>query len=140
MIETHALEFDTAGENSILNITDRVEKVLDASKREGDGFVLLFLQSTTSALTIMEFEQGLLLDLPTAMERVAPKQAQYKHEQAWHDGNGHSHVKSALVGSSLTIPFSKKNGGLLLGQWQQVVLVEFDVRPRKRTLIVQVQC
>jgi len=139
LIETHTLEFDTSGENEILNITRDVQNVLVDSKCDGDGNVLLFLQSTTAGLTIMEDEEGLFEDFPRTMERVAPKRAEYKHEQAWHDGNGHSHMRSAIVGTSLTIPFSKKKNGLLLGQWQQVVLAEFDVRPRKRSLIVQIQ-
>ena len=135
MIETNTLEFSTKGENDILNITPQVEAVLDKS-RTLEGSVVIFVQSTTSGLAIIEFEQGLLTDFPKVMERVAPKGVEYEHEAAWHDGNGHSHMRSSLLGTSLVVPFS--GGRLLLGRWQQIVLAEFDVRPRKRTVIVQI--
>ena len=135
MIQTNTLEFSTKGENDILNVTPQVEAVLDKS-RTLEGSVVIFVQSTTSGLAIMEFEQGLLTDFPKVMERVAPKGAEYEHEAAWHDGNGHSHMRSSLLGTSLVVPFSR--GRLLLGRWQQIVLAEFDVRPRKRTVIVQI--
>ena len=135
MITIETLDINTEGENDIVNISDRVQDLLSRSKAK-EGFLVLFLQSTTSALTIMEFEDGLLKDLPKAMEHVAPKSGDYEHERAYHDGNGHSHVRSAVVGLSLTIPFADKR--MLLGTWQQVVLMEFDVRPRHRSLIVQI--
>jgi secondary thiamine-phosphate synthase enzyme len=135
MMETHKLEFATKGENDILNITDQIQNAIWNSEAH-DGSVNLFLQSTTSSLTIIEWEPGILNDFRNAMEKVAPKSGIYEHELAWHDGNGHAHIKSAVVGGSLSIPFAKKK--LLLGQWQQVVLAEFDVKPRKRTVIMQI--
>lgn len=135
MIKTIELEFQTKGENDLLNITERIqEKVSECGASE--GFALLFLLSTTASLAIMEWEEGLLSDFGTMMERIAPKKASYEHEKAWHDGNGHSHMRSTLLGASLTVPFKGKT--LLLGQWQQLMLAEFDVRPRKRTLIMQI--
>jgi secondary thiamine-phosphate synthase enzyme len=135
MIETKSLEFKTKGENDILNITPDVEKVLKNSDAN-DGTVVLFVQSTTSGLVIIEYEDGLLQDFQMMMERIAPKGAEYQHEKAWHDGNGHSHMRSSILGMNLVIPFQDKT--LLLGQWQQVILAEFDVRPRKRTVIMQI--
>jgi secondary thiamine-phosphate synthase enzyme len=135
MMETHRLEFDTKGEDDILNITEHVQAVIDHSEAH-DGSVSLFLQSTTSGLTIMEWEPGILNDFRNAMEKIAPKSAVYEHELAWHDGNGHAHIRSGIVGVSLSIPFAKKK--LMLGEWQQIVLAEFDVRPRKRTVVMQI--
>jgi len=129
------LEFKTRAENDILNITQDVEKLVQGCQGK-EGNVLIFAQSTTSGLAIIEYEAGLLYDFLAMMERIAPKNAEYQHEAAWHDGNGHSHMKSSLLGTSLFIPFQEKS--LLLGTWQQIILVEFDVRPRKRTVIVQI--
>jgi secondary thiamine-phosphate synthase enzyme len=83
----------------------------------------------------VEFEPGLLKDLPEFFERIIPRGAGYHHEETWHDGNGHSHVRASLLGPSLTVPF--KEGRLLLGTWQQIVLIDFDNRPRKREVVVQ---
>jgi secondary thiamine-phosphate synthase enzyme len=125
----------TEGENDIVNITDLVQDRLTKSKAR-EGLIMLFLQSTTSSLTIMEFEEGLLVDIPRALSRIVPKSIQYEHEKAYHDGNGHSHVRSLFIGVNLALPF--KDGDLLLGTWQQIVLMEFDVRPRDRSIIVQI--
>lgn len=135
MIETHRIELSTGGENDIVNITEDIQKVISHSEAQ-DGMVNLFLQSTTSALTIIEWEKGILNDFRNALERMASKAGIYEHESAWHDGNGHSHIRSGIVGVSLSIPFSNRK--LLLGQWQQIVLAEFDVRPRKRSMIMQI--
>jgi secondary thiamine-phosphate synthase enzyme len=91
---------------------------------------------STAAVTTIEFEPGLVQDFPQMMERVAPKSGEYEHQRRWHDGNGHSHVKASLLGPSLSIPLVE--GELVLGEWQQVVLVEFDVRPRTRRVVLQV--
>lgn len=92
--------------------------------------------STTSSLAIIEWEEGLLVDLQTAMNRIAPKNGVYEYEKAWHDGNGHSHMRASILGASLTIPI--EGGRMTLGTWQQIIVAEFDVRPRKRKLVVQV--
>ncbi len=135
MIRTEIIEVQTSGEGGIVNISERVQEVLSRFSAR-DGFTVLFVQSTTSSLTIMEYEDGLLTDIPRSLERFAPKSVQYEHDGAWHDGNGHSHVRSAVMGVSLTVPFSE--GELTLGTWQQIVLCEFDVRPRSRKVVVQV--
>src|SRR5487761_1599839 len=135
LILTEKILVRTKGENDIVNVTDIVQDKLAKSKAR-DGFMILFLQSTTSALTIIEFEDGLRIDIPRAMSRIVPKSIEYEHERAYHDGNGHSHVKSSMIGVDLVLPF--KDGELLLGTWQQIAVLEFDVRPRDRSLIVQI--
>jgi len=90
---------------------------------------------STAGITTMEYEPGLIEDLPAAFERLVPRGHHYHHEEAWHDGNGHAHVRASLVGPSLTVPFRK--GKLLLGTWQQIVVVDFDNRPRQRDIVVQ---
>jgi len=95
----------------------------------------MFVPGSTAALTTVEFEPGLVQDLPAFFERIIPRRAHYHHEDTWHDGNGHSHVRASLLGPSLTVPF--KDGALLLGTWQQIVLIDFDNRRRRRKLVVQ---
>jgi secondary thiamine-phosphate synthase enzyme len=91
---------------------------------------------STGSLTTLEYEPGLVHDLPTTLARIAPKNITYEHEKRWHDGNGHSHVKAAIIGPSISIPFINKQ--LMLGRWQQVIFIELDIRSRKRTLIIQI--
>jgi secondary thiamine-phosphate synthase enzyme len=103
----------------------------------GEGLLHLFVVGSTAALTTIEYEPGLVKhDLPAVLQRLVPDDARYEHEATWNDDNGHSHVRAALVGPGLTIPFS--NGRLLTGEYQQVVLLDFDTRPRKRTVICTV--
>jgi secondary thiamine-phosphate synthase enzyme len=135
LIVTRKLEFQTRGENDIVNISEKIQDTLLESRAK-EGFVVVFVQSSTSSLSIMEFEEGLLSDIPASLSRLAPKDWPYEHEKAYRDGNGHSHVKSFIVGVDLIVPFSA--GRLLLGTWQQIVLSEFDVRPRRRSVIVQI--
>ena len=97
----------------------------------------MFVTGSTAGVTTIEFEPGLLEDLPAAFERLAPQGLRYRHDETWHDGNGHSHVRASLLGPSLLVPF--EDGRLLLGTWQQIVLVDFDNRPRRREIVVQLQ-
>jgi len=99
------------------------------------GVAVLFVPGSTGAITTIEYEPGLLADLPIALERLAPKDASYEHEKRWHDGNGHSHIRASTIGPDLSVPFRDKK--LTLGTWQQIVFLELDVRPRDRTVIVQ---
>lgn len=99
-----------------------------------DGIVTVFAPGATAGITTIEFEPGLLQDFPAAMERFAPKDIRYHHDEAWHDGNGHSHVRASTIGPSLTVPVAA--GGLILGQWQQIVLVDFDNHARDRRLVM----
>ncbi|MGQ9596275.1 MAG: secondary thiamine-phosphate synthase enzyme YjbQ [Thermoproteota archaeon] len=126
-------EIETKGELDIIDITEYIEKII-SKKGIKNGLVNVFVPGSTGAVTTMEYEPGLLKDLPNALERVAPKNAYYEHEKMWHDGNGHSHIRASILGSSITIPI--KDGSLRLGTWQQLVFVELDGRPRSRRLVV----
>ena len=132
---TKQLSINTRGEDDILDITDNVaEAVVESSLK--NGIVTIFVQGSTGALTTIEYEPGLLKDLPHVLERVAPKRMEYEHERRWHDGNGHSHVRASIIGPCLTVPFV--NGRLTLGTWQQIVFLELDVHRRSRQLILQI--
>jgi secondary thiamine-phosphate synthase enzyme len=131
---TKKLRVKTKGEDDIVNISEQTSKAVENSGIK-NGIVTIFVSGSTAALTTIEYEPGLLSDLPKMLERIAPKNIDYGHEQMWHDGNGHSHVRASLVGPSLTVPFS--NGNLMLGTWQQIVLLELDTRSRERDLILQ---
>jgi secondary thiamine-phosphate synthase enzyme len=133
-VESHIVRVETQKEGEILDITERVQTIVDNGRIE-NGVVFLFVPGSTAALTTIEYEPGLLVDLPTALERIAPKDGSYEHEAQWHDGNGHSHIRASLLGPDLFVPFTRKK--LMLGTWQQIVFIELDVRPRDRTIIVQ---
>lgn len=130
-----ALKLESKGENDIIDLTEQTTKVVVDSKL-ADGIVTVFVVGSTAAITTIEFERGLVKDFPEMLSRVAPKEFQYEHEKMWHDGNGHSHIRASLIGPSLTVPF--KNGSLILGTWQQIVLVEMDTRNRERKVVFQV--
>jgi len=124
----------TRGENHIIDITGDVARIVSDSGMK-EGIANVFVSGSTGAITTLEFEPGLLEDMPVAMERLAPKDGEYQHHLRWQDGNGHSHVRAAILGPSITVPF--RNGQMLLGTWQQIVFIEMDVRPRTRQLRVQ---
>lgn len=121
-----------------MDIIDITQGVQDAVGRSGieDGMVTVFCQGSTGAITTIEYEPGLMKDMPAALERIAPRDAYYAHEEMWHDGNGHSHVRASIIGPGITVPVA--NGRLQLGTWQQIVFVECDVRERARTLLIHV--
>jgi secondary thiamine-phosphate synthase enzyme len=126
---------ETNGEVDIVDITDDVQKILSKSKIK-DGIACIFVPGSTGAVTTIEYEPGLLKDLPRALQKIAPKGEHYDHHETWHDDNGHSHVRASIMGPSLTVPI--KNGKILHGTWQQIVFVELDTRPRDRTISVQI--
>lgn len=128
------LEISTSGEGEIIDITRDVEKIIGESKLK-NGLACVFVAGSTGAVTTIEYELGLLEDLPTALERLYPKKLQYKHHLRWGDGNGHSHIRASMIGPSLTVPFA--NSVLTLGTWQQIVFIELDIHSRKRKIIVQ---
>lgn len=132
---TKTIQVKTKGEDDIINITNQTSKGIEDSEIK-NGIVIIFVSGSTAALTTLEYESGLLSDFPKMLARVAPKNIDYGHEQRWHDGNGHSHVRASLVGPSLTVPFC--NGQMMLGTWQQIVLVELDTRSRDRSLVLQI--
>jgi secondary thiamine-phosphate synthase enzyme len=125
----------TKGEGDVRDVTPLVEEsVAKAEVRE--GLVNVFVTGSTAAVSTMEYEPGLIEDLSTALERIAPRGAEYKHHLRWGDDNSHSHIRATIVGPGLTIPVA--GGRPLLGTWQQVVLIELDTRPRERSLVVTV--
>jgi len=131
---TDRISVSTRGDCEMLDVTGSVQEVVTRHHfREGQA--LVFVSGSTAGLTTVEYEPGLLRDVPEAFERLAPAGRHYHHEDTWHDGNGHSHVRASLLGPSLTVPF--QDGALLLGTWQQIVLIDFDNRPRRRDLVVQ---
>jgi len=134
-IYSAALERDTTADTDILDITREVEAEL-ARSGVREGLCLLHVAGSTAALTTIEYESGAVADLARAIERLAPRGERYEHDARWGDGNGYSHVRSALLGPSLALPVS--GGGLVLGTWQQVVLCDFDNRPRRRRVVVKV--
>jgi len=134
-VKTKQLSIRTRGEGDILDLTDAVADAVAETKLK-NGIATVFVPGSTGALTTVEYEPGLLKDLPDMLERVAPKGLMYEHEKRWHDGNGHSHVRASLIGPSLTVPFV--NGRLTLGTWQQIVFLELDVHSRSRNLIIQI--
>jgi secondary thiamine-phosphate synthase enzyme len=134
-IVTERFSVPTKGEADIVNITDHVASGI--SKHElTAGTVTIFVSGSTAGITTTEYEPGLKKDIPAAFERIAPRSAPYHHDDTWHDGNGHAHVRAALLGPSLTVPFH--NGKLALGTWQQIVLIDFDNRPRTRQITLQI--
>ncbi|WP_322791687.1 secondary thiamine-phosphate synthase enzyme YjbQ [Bellilinea sp.] len=133
-IFTIEFEIDTQGNTDILDITGKVEEIIRSSDIE-TGICVLFTPSSTSSLTTIEFEPGCLEDLKRSFERIAPSTDRYAHNARWGDGNGHSHIRAALLGASVTIPI--QNHRLTLGTWQQIILVDFDIRPRRRQVKVQ---
>ncbi len=135
VVVTKEVHLRTEGEVQIIDITDIVNRALDESEIE-NGIVTVFVPGSTAAVTTIEYEPGLLNDLPAALERLFPKDIQYEHEKRWHDGNGHSHVRAAFLGPSLTIPFRNKR--MMLGTWQQLAFVELDNKPRSRKIILQI--
>jgi len=129
------IELSTRGDLDIIDITSQLEGLVSDSGII-EGIACVFVPGSTGALTTMEFEPGVVEDVRAAIQRLAPREMEYRHHLKWGDGNGHSHVRAALLGPGITIPV--REGQLPLGTWQQVVFIELDVRPRKRNLLVQV--
>ena len=122
-------------EETIVDVTGEVTAEI-AQSGVRNGICLVFVPGSTGALTVLEFEPGLAEDLPDAIRRLFPRDIEYKHHLRWHDGNGHSHIRASFIGPDLVVPVV--DGRPMLGQWQQLVFIELDVRPRKRELVVQV--
>jgi secondary thiamine-phosphate synthase enzyme len=133
-IETQTIQVSTQGYCDVVDITGKVESAL-AANRLTDGTITIFVPGSTAGLTTIEYESGCVQDLKQAFERIAPMGAHYEHNARWGDGNGFAHVRAALLGASLHIPFAGKR--LLTGTWQQIVLVDFDNRSRRREVILQ---
>jgi secondary thiamine-phosphate synthase enzyme len=125
----------TTANTDVIDITDEIVEQVDVSGIS-QGQVLVFTPGSTAAITTIEFEPGAVEDLKQAIERIAPTDIRYRHDARWGDGNGYAHVRAALLGGSLTVPII--DGRLMLGTWQQIVLLDFDNRSRKRQVIVQI--
>jgi secondary thiamine-phosphate synthase enzyme len=136
MVHQQHLTLKTRGNGDLHDLTARVGDVV---RQAGllVGVAHVFCVGSTAAVGTIEFEPGLKDDLPALLNQLAPPSKQYGHEQTWHDGNGHSHLQATLLGPSVAVPFAE--GKLLLGTWQQVFLLECDIRPRERTVVVTVQ-
>jgi len=134
-VHRQTISVETKGEGHATDLTDRVSQAIRGSGLT-EGIACVFAPGSTCAVALNEFEPGLMeTDIPAALERLFPKGIPYGHEERWHDGNGHSHVRSTFLGPSVTFPFG--GGKPLLGRWQQVVLFELDTRARTREIIVQ---
>jgi secondary thiamine-phosphate synthase enzyme len=136
MVKTETIKVKTKGNCDVVNITEQVSKVVAQSDMR-EGTVTVFNVGSTAGITTTEYEPGLVnYDIETAFEKIAPEHARYEHEETWHDDNGHAHVRASLLGPSLSVPVV--DGRLTLGTWQQIILVDFDTRPRTRTVICQI--
>ena len=131
---TGSVSLSTQSETDIHDITNAIANVVSKSGLRA-GTMTVFCPSSTSALTTIEYESGAISDLKRLFDEIIPQNREYAHNARWHDGNGHSHTRAALLGPSLTIPFVE--GRLTLGTWQQVIYVDFDNKPRRRELVLQ---
>jgi len=134
-LETHSFNIKTRGNCDIIDITSQIENLIDNSGFT-EGSVLVFAGGSTAGITTIEYEPGLLEDYPAFFDKIIPVNINYHHDNTWHDGNGHSHVRAAIQGASLTVPFI--NGSMLLGTWQQIIFMDFDNRSRNRQITVQI--
>jgi len=136
MVKTEKIKVRTKGNCDIVDITEQVTEIV-AQSDISEGIVTLFNVGSTAGITTTEYEPGLVnYDIAAAFERIAPRNARYEHEETWHDNNGHSHVRAALLGPCLSVPVVDRE--LTLGTWQQIILVDFDTRARTRTVICQI--
>ncbi|HET6478372.1 MAG TPA: secondary thiamine-phosphate synthase enzyme YjbQ [Dehalococcoidales bacterium] len=135
MVITKNISLQTKGECDIVDITSQVQQQLSETGIK-DGTVTVFITGSTAGVTTIENEPGLIVDFKAMWERVIPKNIEYRHDRAWGEGNGYSHVRASLLGASLVVPFHNKR--LALGTWQQIVVVDFDNRPRSRQVLLQV--
>jgi len=133
-IKTFSISLNTSGDSDVHDITDAIADAVSKSGLKA-GTVTIFCPSSTSALTTIEYESGAVNDLRRLFDEIIPQNREYAHNARWHDGNGHSHIRASLLGPSLTIPFVESQ--LTLGTWQQVIYVDFDNKPRRRELVLQ---
>jgi len=136
MVKTEEIQIATKGNCDVVNITEEVSEAI-AQSDIANGIATVFNVGSTAGVTTTEYEPGLVnYDIAAAFEKIAPEKARYEHEETWHDDNGHSHVRASLLGPSLSVPIV--DGKMTLGTWQQIILVDFDTRPRTRTIICQI--
>lgn len=135
MVISKRLTLQTTGNSDVIDITPQVAKAVTENGIQS-GIVTVFVCGSTAGVTTIEYEPGLVSDLQTIWEKLIPQSLDYKHNVRWEDYNGHSHLRASLMGPSLVVPFAKKS--LQLGTWQQIVVVDFDTRPRSRELVLQI--
>lgn len=135
MVITRKISLQTKGNCDIIDITPQVEQQL-AEANINNGTATLFVDGSTAGITTIEFEPGLVVDFESMWQRNIPQNIPYDHDRRWGDGNGHSHIRASLLGASLVVPFNDKS--LTLGTWQQIIVVDFDNRPRSRQIILQI--
>jgi secondary thiamine-phosphate synthase enzyme len=135
MVFEDEIKIKTKGDDDIINITDNVNDIVKKSKIK-DGIALIFAVGSTCGITTIEYEPNLIKDFQEFLERIAPRDKNYHHDNTWGDANGFSHLRASLIGQSFCC--SVKNGDLILGQWQQIVLCDFDNRPRERKIIIKI--
>jgi secondary thiamine-phosphate synthase enzyme len=135
MIVTSSISFQTRGACDIIDITSQVAGQV-AESGISNGTVTIFVPGSTAGVTTIEYESGLVTDLQQMWERIVPRNIPYNHDRRWGDGNGHSHVRASMLGPSLVVPFT--DGRLTLGTWQQIIMVDFDNRPRSRQVVLQI--
>jgi len=135
MVYQQQFSIQSSGHGDMHDVTGKVAEAVERSQI-ATGVASVFAVGSTSAVSVVEFEPGLVRDVPEQLDRLLPPSREYGHEQAWHDGNGHSHLQATLMGPSLSVPVT--GGKLVLGTWQQVFHIDCDVRPRQRTLVVTV--
>ncbi|MBU1862789.1 MAG: secondary thiamine-phosphate synthase enzyme YjbQ [Candidatus Omnitrophica bacterium] len=133
-IITNYIELSTNGKCDIIDVTEEIQQNLRVTLLE-EGNVTIFNPGSTAGITTVEYEDGLVTDIQRVFERLVPEKDPYAHDEAWHDGNGHGHIRSSLLGTSLVVPF--RQAKLLLGTWQQIVFIDFDNRPRTRKIVTQ---
>ena len=136
MVKTENLKVKTRGNCEVVNITEQVSEVVSQSGVR-EGTVTVFNVGSTAGITTTEYEPGLVnYDIRACFEKIAPEGGRYEHEETWHDDNGHAHVRASLLGPSMSVPVVE--GRMTLGTWQQIILVDFDTRPRTRTVVCQI--
>ena len=131
---TEHIKLSTKGNSEVVDITEKVAAIVNLHKLK-EGNVTIFVVGSTASITTTEFEPGLRKDIPEMFERIAPSCLRYHHDDTWGDGNGHSHIRASFLGPSIVVPFSE--GKMLLGTWQQIVLIDFDTRERNRDVVIQ---
>ncbi|HEY9783949.1 MAG TPA: secondary thiamine-phosphate synthase enzyme YjbQ [Candidatus Obscuribacterales bacterium] len=133
-VVSETIKLSTNGHTDVVDITSQVATIVHHSRIEG-GIATIFVVGSTAGITTIEYEPGLVNDIKEAFERIAPLNAHYDHHERWGDDNGHSHIRASLLGPSITVPFCNKK--LILGTWQQIILIDFDTRRREREIVVQ---
>jgi len=131
---TTAIKISTKGRDDVIDVTSDVQDAVNGSKMTS-GIATVFIPGSTASVTTMEYEPGLVRDIKGLGERIAPSDQEYGHNETWGDGNGFSHIRAAAIGPSLTVPFDK--GKLMLGTWQQIVVIDHDNRSRQRSVVIQ---